>query len=62
MQKLSVVFWFFRTEVVKNTLNPVWKTFSVPVQSLCAGDDGRKIKVCSIYICSKYLLELRAGF
>uniref|UniRef100_H2Z3Y2 Copine-3 n=1 Tax=Ciona savignyi TaxID=51511 RepID=H2Z3Y2_CIOSA len=34
-----------RTEVVKNNLNPTWKPFVVPIQSLCGGDWDRKIKV-----------------
>ncbi|KAF6716414.1 Copine-3 [Oryzias melastigma] len=34
-----------RTEVVKNTLNPVWKPFRIPVQSLCGGDVEKSIKV-----------------
>uniref|UniRef100_A0A671M8Q5 Copine-2-like n=1 Tax=Sinocyclocheilus anshuiensis TaxID=1608454 RepID=A0A671M8Q5_9TELE len=39
-----------RTEVIKNTLDPVWKPFTVPLISLCNGDVDRNIKVC-IYIC-----------
>ncbi|MEJ1288042.1 hypothetical protein NN561_019071 [Cricetulus griseus] len=27
-----------KTEVMKNTLNPVWQTFSIPVRALCNGD------------------------
>ncbi|TSW62365.1 Copine-5 [Bagarius yarrelli] len=27
-----------KTEVIKNTLNPVWKPFSIPVRALCNGD------------------------
>uniref|UniRef100_A0A8C4SP37 Copine Vb n=1 Tax=Erpetoichthys calabaricus TaxID=27687 RepID=A0A8C4SP37_ERPCA len=27
-----------KTEVVKNTLNPVWQSFSIPVRALCNGD------------------------
>ncbi|XP_036433869.1 copine-5 isoform X2 [Colossoma macropomum] len=34
-----------KTEVVKNTLNPVWKPFSIPVRALCNGDYDRSIKV-----------------
>ncbi|PVD25046.1 hypothetical protein C0Q70_15543 [Pomacea canaliculata] len=30
-----------RTEVIKKTLNPTWKPFSVPVRSLCNGDYER---------------------
>ncbi|GFR82321.1 copine-8, partial [Elysia marginata] len=34
-----------RTEVIKNTLNPDWKTFNLPVRNLCNGDYERSIKV-----------------
>uniref|UniRef100_A0A669BFT5 Copine Va n=1 Tax=Oreochromis niloticus TaxID=8128 RepID=A0A669BFT5_ORENI len=34
-----------KTEVVKNTLNPVWEPFSIPVRALCNGDYDRTIKV-----------------
>ncbi|XP_053740835.1 copine-2 isoform X4 [Synchiropus splendidus] len=34
-----------RTEVIKNTLDPSWKPFSVPLVSLCNGDIDRSIKV-----------------
>ena len=34
-----------RTEVIKNTLNPIWKVFTIPVQVLCNGDYQRNIKV-----------------
>ncbi|KAA8591135.1 hypothetical protein FQN60_002078 [Etheostoma spectabile] len=30
-----------KTEVVKNTLNPVWQPFSIPVRALCNGDYER---------------------
>ncbi|KAL8168505.1 UNVERIFIED_CONTAM: Copine-5 [Gekko kuhli] len=30
-----------KTEVVKNTLNPVWQSFSIPVRALCNGDYDR---------------------
>uniref|UniRef100_A0A8C3TGI1 C2 domain-containing protein n=1 Tax=Chelydra serpentina TaxID=8475 RepID=A0A8C3TGI1_CHESE len=30
---------------VKNTLNPVWQAFSIPVRALCNGDYDRTIKV-----------------
>jgi hypothetical protein len=32
-------------QVVKHTLNPVWRKFSIPVRSLCNGDYDRSIKV-----------------
>ncbi|XP_022609764.1 copine-3-like isoform X1 [Seriola dumerili] len=34
-----------RTEVVKYNLNPTWKRFRVPLQSLCGGDVEKSIKV-----------------
>ncbi|KAA0721179.1 Copine-8 [Triplophysa tibetana] len=34
-----------KTEVVKNTLNPVWEAFKIPVRALCNGDCDRTIKV-----------------
>ncbi|KAF7254511.1 Copine-5 [Varanus komodoensis] len=30
-----------KTEVVKNTLNPVWQSFTIPVRALCNGDYDR---------------------
>uniref|UniRef100_A0A7N8WLF1 Copine II n=1 Tax=Mastacembelus armatus TaxID=205130 RepID=A0A7N8WLF1_9TELE len=36
-----------RTEVIKNTLDPAWKPFTVPLISLCNGDVDRNIKVSS---------------
>lgn len=34
-----------KTEVVKNTLNPSWKAFKVPLVMLCNGDYARTIKI-----------------
>lgn len=34
-----------RTEVIKNNLNPVWRPFKIPLQSLCDGDFDKPIKV-----------------
>ncbi|XP_067853881.1 copine-2 isoform X1 [Heptranchias perlo] len=34
-----------RTEVIKNTLDPVWKPFSIPLVSLCNGDVEKTIKI-----------------
>ncbi|XP_051529352.1 copine-5 isoform X2 [Myxocyprinus asiaticus] len=34
-----------KTEVMKNTLNPVWQPFTIPVRALCNGDYDRTIKV-----------------
>nr|XP_020464514.1 copine-3-like isoform X3 [Monopterus albus] len=34
-----------RTEVVKNNLNPVWRPFRIPLQSLCVGDVEKSIKI-----------------
>ncbi|XP_078233477.1 copine-4 isoform X2 [Pogona vitticeps] len=33
-----------RTEVVMNNLNPTWKSFKVSVNSLCSGDQDRRLK------------------
>lgn len=30
-----------KTEVVKNTLNPVWQAFKISVRALCNGDYDR---------------------
>ncbi|XP_043566868.1 copine-1-like isoform X1 [Chiloscyllium plagiosum] len=35
----------YRSEVIKNNLNPNWKPFSVSLQSLCNGDMQKPIKV-----------------
>ncbi|XP_071156234.1 copine-8-like [Mytilus edulis] len=34
-----------RTEVIKKTLNPTWKPFTISVRALCNGDYDRSIKV-----------------
>uniref|UniRef100_H2TIA1 Copine-3 n=1 Tax=Takifugu rubripes TaxID=31033 RepID=H2TIA1_TAKRU len=34
-----------RTEVVKNNLNPTWRPFRIPLQSLCGGDMDKPVKV-----------------
>ncbi|XP_059848668.1 copine-2 isoform X2 [Hypanus sabinus] len=34
-----------RTEVIKNTLDPVWKPFSMPLVSLCDGHVDKNIKI-----------------
>ncbi|KAM9506920.1 copine-9-like [Salvelinus alpinus] len=34
-----------KTEVVKNTLNPVWQPFTIAVRALCNGDYDRTVKV-----------------
>uniref|UniRef100_A0A6Q2ZIS3 Copine-2 n=1 Tax=Esox lucius TaxID=8010 RepID=A0A6Q2ZIS3_ESOLU len=45
-----------RTEVIKNTLDPVWKPFTVPLISLCNGDVDRSIKVSdNLTICNSSL-------
>uniref|UniRef100_A0AAR2JSL4 C2 domain-containing protein n=1 Tax=Pygocentrus nattereri TaxID=42514 RepID=A0AAR2JSL4_PYGNA len=44
-----------RTEVVKNNLNPTWRPFRIPLQSLCGGDMEKPIKVESPSF-SKYIL------
>ncbi|XP_074646861.1 copine-3-like isoform X2 [Tubulanus polymorphus] len=32
-----------RTEVIKNNLNPTWRPFSIPLQTLCLNDHNREI-------------------
>ncbi|KAB0360648.1 hypothetical protein FD754_004804, partial [Muntiacus muntjak] len=39
-----------KTEVMKNTLNPVWQTFSIPVRALCNGDYDRHDLVLSFFL------------
>nr|XP_022298416.1 copine-8-like isoform X2 [Crassostrea virginica] len=34
-----------KTEVIKNTLNPTWKPFQIPVAKLCNGDYDRTVKI-----------------
>lgn len=34
-----------RTEVIKNTLNPTWREFTIPSRALCNGDYHRAIRV-----------------
>ncbi|KAK4304697.1 hypothetical protein Pmani_023369 [Petrolisthes manimaculis] len=34
-----------KTEVLKKTLDPVWKPFVLPARTLCAGDHNRSIKI-----------------
>uniref|UniRef100_A0A3Q1JJF2 Copine Vb n=1 Tax=Anabas testudineus TaxID=64144 RepID=A0A3Q1JJF2_ANATE len=37
-----------KTEVVKNTLNPVWQPFTIPVRALCNGDYDRYNAKCPV--------------
>ena len=34
-----------RTEVVKKTLDPRWKSFTISARTLCAADEHRTIKI-----------------
>ncbi|KAI0220494.1 Copine-8 [Lamellibrachia satsuma] len=34
-----------KTEVIKNTLNPTWKPFTIPVLALCNGDYHRQLTI-----------------
>ncbi|XP_075951532.1 copine-9-like isoform X1 [Anarhichas minor] len=34
-----------KTEVIKNTLNPAWQPFTIPVRALCNGDYDRTVKI-----------------
>lgn len=40
-----------KSEVVKNTLNPVWQPFSIPVRALCNGDYERWDRCSSPLFC-----------
>ncbi|TWW56353.1 Copine-9 [Takifugu flavidus] len=47
-ERLGQSRWFticHKTEVIKNTLNPVWQPFTIPVRALCNGDYDRTVKV-----------------
>ncbi|XP_078233478.1 copine-4 isoform X3 [Pogona vitticeps] len=46
-----------RTEVVMNNLNPTWKSFKVSVNSLCSGDQDRRLKVQWECINPKYKVK-----
>uniref|UniRef100_A0A670IMX1 Copine-3 n=1 Tax=Podarcis muralis TaxID=64176 RepID=A0A670IMX1_PODMU len=35
----------YRSEVIKNNLNPCWRKFSVPLQTFCGGDFNKPMKV-----------------
>ncbi|XP_010077629.1 PREDICTED: LOW QUALITY PROTEIN: copine-1-like, partial [Pterocles gutturalis] len=35
----------YRSEVIKNNLNPCWRKFSVPLHTFCGGDFNKPIKV-----------------
>lgn len=59
-----------KSEVVKNTLNPVWQAFSIPVRALCNGDyerwDQRAVRAharcrscCSVELCPHSRLNPR---
>ncbi|XP_069099958.1 copine-1 isoform X1 [Pleurodeles waltl] len=40
----------YRSEVIKNNLNPCWKKFSVPLHTFCSADFNKPIKVhCTDY-------------
>ncbi len=40
---LMCIFYF--VQVIKNTLNPVWRPFEMSTQKLCSNDPVRVIKV-----------------
>ncbi len=47
-----------RTEVIKNTLMPTWKPFSLSVQSLCGNDYNRLPVSCVILNCKHIFSDL----
>lgn len=42
---MSTIFDLRCPQVVKNNLNPTWRPFRIPLQSLCGGDMDKPIKV-----------------
>lgn len=48
-------------QVIKNTLDPAWKPFTVPLISLCNGDVDRNIKVSCLLELVRYLFETLHG-
>lgn len=51
---LCVISIDFCHQVVKNNLNPTWRPFRIPLQSLCGGDMDKPIKVSNrfcIFFC-----------
>lgn len=42
---ISCLLFYLRYQVIKNTLDPAWKSFTVPLISLCNGEVDRNIKV-----------------
>jgi hypothetical protein len=45
-------------QVIKYTLDPVWKPFTVPLVSLCDGDMEKPIQVRGLWRCSSSQLHL----
>lgn len=47
VNKFKLFFFYYsftichKTEVIKNTLNPVWQAFKISVRALCNGDYDR---------------------
>uniref|UniRef100_A0A8C6L1Y4 Copine 8 n=1 Tax=Nothobranchius furzeri TaxID=105023 RepID=A0A8C6L1Y4_NOTFU len=51
-----------KTEVVKNTLNPVWQAFKIPVRALCNGNPAQptSLHYMSPYQLNAYAMALKA--
>ncbi|XP_015762832.1 PREDICTED: copine-7-like [Acropora digitifera] len=49
-----------RTEVIKNNLNPSWKSFNIPLQTLCSGDYDGPLRV--IIVTAVFYFDLLKKF
>uniref|UniRef100_A0A4W3KB57 Uncharacterized protein n=1 Tax=Callorhinchus milii TaxID=7868 RepID=A0A4W3KB57_CALMI len=51
-----------KTEVVKNTLNPVWQPFTIPVRALCNGDYDRSVDHDLNRFCHDFIGEYTTSY
>ncbi|XP_046549365.1 LOW QUALITY PROTEIN: copine-3-like [Haliotis rubra] len=51
-----------RTEVIKNSLNPSWRPFQVPLSTLCAGNRSQEIRLISMTGTATGVTTTSAGF
>uniref|UniRef100_A0A3P9LQ98 Copine family member IX n=1 Tax=Oryzias latipes TaxID=8090 RepID=A0A3P9LQ98_ORYLA len=49
-----------KTEVIKNTLNPVWQPFTIPVRALCNGDYDRSEDTLHNFPSQTFVSELHS--
>jgi len=48
----------FYSQVIKNNLNPSWKSFNIPLQTLCSGDYDGPLRVITAVFYSDLLKKL----